>query len=157
MKGFTLLSLLVAITVAGILWMIGPPLFNSQPIDCKNTARSIGYINRAKLASMTATLGAVHIDLERYYLQHNAYPASMDLGLDPWDRPFVYSQPATTGKARKDHQNHDVNTGGYPDVYSLGPDGKTASPFTSTVGCDDFVIAKNGAYIGVAAFYYRKK
>ena len=157
MRGFTLISLMIALAVAGILWLIGAAMFNKQPIDCKNPDVRLGYVNRAKLTNVRGVLGGVHLTLERHYLQHGSYPATMDVGIDPWGRPFVFSYPASTGKARKDHENHDVNTGGYPDVYSLGPDGITASPFTSVAGGDDIVIANNGAYIGVACFHNRRK
>lgn len=156
MKGFSLISLMITIAVAGILWMIGQPTFNNQAIDCKNPDARFGYTNRAKLANITGALGIVHLKLERHYLQHGTYPETMELGLDLWDHPYMYHVYTTTGDARKDHQNHEVNTGGYPDVYSLGPDGRTATPFTSVAGGDDIVIANNGAYIGVACFHYRR-
>lgn len=157
MKGMSLISLLIALAVAGILWMLAAPHYNTTSIDCKNPDVRLGYKMRTILASMAEVLGGAHLYLESYYLQHNAYPATLDLGIDPWNNPYVYHINTTVGKARKDHQNHNVNTGGYPDVYSMGPDGKTASPFTSVTGGDDFVIAKNGSYIGVACFLYRRK
>ena len=58
------------------------------------------------------------------------------------------------GPKRKDHNMVPVNS--YFDVYSMGPDGKTATPFTSIPGGDDIVIAGNGQYVGVACFYYKK-
>ena len=55
------------------------------------------------------------------------------------------------GPVRKDHNLKPVNTG--YDIYSVGPDGETASPFTSTGGKDDIVMASDGDYFGLACQY----
>lgn len=39
------------------------------------------------------------------------------------------------------------------DLYSMGADGKTAAPITSTAGKDDVIRANDGGYIGVAEKY----
>ncbi len=150
--GFSLISLLIAIAVAGILWMVAEPSFNSNAIDCKNPDARLGYTMRAKIANVTAILGSAYLDLESDYLQRG-YPDTLDLGLDPWGNSYVFHKFTTIGKARKDHNL--VRTNGPFDLYSMGPDGKTATPFTSASGGDDIIIANNGAYIGVACFHYR--
>jgi len=55
------------------------------------------------------------------------------------------------GPVRKDHNLKPVNIG--YDVYSMGPDGRTATPFTSTLGKDDIVMADDGDYFGLACQY----
>jgi len=35
----------------------------------------------------------------------------------------------------------------------MGPDGVTATPFTSTLGKDDIVMANDGDYFGLACQY----
>ena len=52
------------------------------------------------------------------------------------------------GAVRKDKYLVPVNR--HYDVYSMGRDGRTASPFTSTLGKDDIVLAGDGAYFGLA-------
>ncbi len=48
---------------------------------------------------------------------------------------------------------HPVKTG--YDIYSMGPDGVSASPFTSTLGKDDIVMANDGDYFGPACQFNR--
>jgi len=73
---------------------------------------------------------------------------------DPWDNPYQYLVVyglTSKGPVRKDHNLHPVNSG--YDVYSLGPDGVTSTPFTSTLGKDDIVMANDGDYFGLACQY----
>jgi general secretion pathway protein G len=53
------------------------------------------------------------------------------------------------GKARKDRFLVPLNTD--YDLYSDGPDGKTASPITAAPSQDDIIRASDGSYVGVAA------
>ena len=39
------------------------------------------------------------------------------------------------------------------DLYSMGPDGQTATPLTAKASRDDIVRANNGGFIGVASDY----
>jgi general secretion pathway protein G len=114
---------------------------------------------RAKIAAITADIGEIKLKAERFDLNHSRYPTSLaELGLDgmtdPWGNPYVFTdltQLNGVGMARKDHNLHPVNT--YFDIYSLGPDGVTATPFTSTLGKDDIVMANDGNYFGAACHY----
>jgi general secretion pathway protein G len=78
----------------------------------------------------------------------------MDQMTDPWGNPYQYLVVfgrQDVGPVRKDHNLKPVNTGF--DVYSMGPNGTTASPFTSTGGKDDIVVANDGDYMGLACQY----
>lgn len=156
--GFSFFSLLSALAIAGILWMLSAPTFGNNDIDCKNPDRRLGYLTRAKVANAIGELGRVNLKIQRFELSHNRYPENgeLDLGNDPWGNPYVFlsfKDVNGNGPKRKDHNMVPVNR--YFDVYSMGPDGKTATPFTSIPGGDDIVLAGN--YIGVACFHYSKK
>lgn len=144
MKGYTLIELMVVIVIASMLLGFAIPAYN-------------GYIERARYKAAMGDIAAIHIQAERFYLNHNRFPNSIDeLGLlvitiDPWGNEYVFHRFTTNGDARKDHASVPVN--GPYDVYSMGPDGVTATPFTSTAGQDDVVIARNGAFIGIAKDY----
>jgi general secretion pathway protein G len=39
------------------------------------------------------------------------------------------------------------------DLYSMGPDGRSAPPLTASDSRDDIVRANNGRFVGIAADY----
>ena len=161
MKGFTILEMLVALVIVAILTIIAIPLFGGPGVNCDNPGERPGPLARAKIASVTGEIGTIKMQAERFALVHDRYPTSLDeLNLtedqktDPWGNPYVFTDLTDIngiGKARKDHNMHPVNT--YFDVYSMGEDGKTATPFTSTPGEDDIVMAQDGQYFGLACYY----
>ncbi len=159
MKGFSMVELLVVLIIVGILALFGSIMFGGE-IDCED-ARP-GPIARAKIANVIGAIGAVHMKVETFELNNNRLPTSLSElnGIDttdPWGNPYQYLDHSTVdgnGLKRKDHNMVPVNRG--YDIYSMGPDGKTATPFTSIPGQDDIVMAGNGAYFGVACKYYEK-
>ena len=160
--GVTLLELLVALVIVAILTLIAVPLFGNNTIDCKNPDARPGFIMRAKIANTIGVLGEINIKADMFDLRMGRSPTSLvELGiadkLDPWGNPYVFTSfegMSGNGPKRKDHNMVPVNS--YFDVYSMGPDGKTATPFTSIAGQDDIVIAGNGQYVGIACKYYQK-
>ena len=92
-------------------------------------------------------------------MSNNRYPVSLaEAGLgdleDPWGNPYQYLVVFgrnDAGPVRKDNNLKPVNTG--YDIYSMGPDGRTETPFTSTLGKDDIVMANDGDYFGLACQY----
>ncbi len=101
-----------------------------------------------------------HEEVQKFLLVENrGYPANLaELGLnnlnDPWGNPYQYlvvDGLGNNGAVRKDENLVPVNQ--YYDVYSMGKDGVTASPFTSTLGRDDVVLAGDGSYFGLAEDY----
>lgn len=158
--GFTLMNLLATLIILSILLVFGVPLLADSGIDCKDPNKRLGYFTRAKVANSIGRLGEVNLKMQMFELSHDRYPTSMaELDLsdpnDPWGNPYVFLNHADVegnGPKRKNRNMVPVNS--YFDVYSVGPDGQTATPFTSIPGGDDIVIANNGEYIGVACFYY---
>ncbi len=158
--GFTLMNLLATLIILSILLVFGVPLLADSGIDCKDPDKRLGYWTRARVANAVGKLGEVNLKVQMFELSHDRYPTSMnELNLsdpnDPWGNPYVFLNHADVngnGPKRKFHDAVPVNS--YFDVYSMGPDGKTATPFTSMPGADDIVIANNGQYVGVACHYY---
>jgi general secretion pathway protein G len=114
---------------------------------------------RAKIGQVTGDIGKIHMAVSSFELNNRRYPDSLaEAGvgdmLDPWGNPYRYLVVFArndVGPVRKDHNLKPVNSG--YDLYSMGPDGVTASPFTSTGGKDDIVMANDGDYFGVACQY----
>lgn len=158
-SGLTFVELLVALVIAAILAAIATPMFGGNEMNCDSPDARQGPMMRAKLAQITGDLGEIHMALSRFELSHRRYPASLaEAGLgdlrDPWGNPYQYLVVfgrKDVGPVRKDHNLKPVNTG--YDIYSMGPDGSTASPFTSTLGKDDIVMANDGDYFGPACQY----
>ncbi len=143
--GYTLLELMAAIVILGFLSSMAVAAYDK-------------YVERARVARAIGDIGNIHLEIQKFLTnQRSGYPASLaDLGLnnlvDPWGNPYQYlvvDGLRNNGAVRKDKNLIPVNKA--YDVYSMGKDGKTASPFTSTVGQDDVVLAGDGTYFGLAA------
>jgi general secretion pathway protein G len=135
---------LVAIVLVGILTVTAVSAYT-------------GFIERAKVYSAIGDIGKIHIAIQNFLLNENrGYPANLaELGLnnlvDPWGNPYRYlvvEGLGNNGAVRKDKNLVPVNR--YYDVYSMGKDGVTSTPFTSTLGKDDVVLAGDGGYFGLA-------
>ncbi len=142
--GFTLLELMVAVVLVGILVVTAVSAYS-------------GVVERARAARAIGALGEIHIAIQKFLLVENrGYPANLaEVGLDnlidPWGNPYQYlvvEGLGNNGAVRKDKNLVPVNR--QYDVYSMGKDGVTASPFTSTLGRDDIVLAGDGSYFGLA-------
>ena len=157
--GFTLTELLLALVIASILAAFAVPMFGSATPNCDSPDARQGPLMRAKLAQVTGDLGKIHMALDRFELSYNRYPdnlAQVGLGdmTDPWgnaNQYLVVFGRNDVGPVRKDHNLKPVNTG--YDIYSMGPDGATSTPFTSNIGKDDIVMANDGDYFGLACQY----
>lgn len=157
--GVTFMELLIALVIAAILGTIAIPIFGGSTPDCDNPDARQGPLMRARIAQITGDLGEIHLSASKFEMSNNRYPENLaEIGLDhlrdPWGNPYqylvVFGRP-DVGPVRKDHNLKPVNIG--YDVYSMGPDGRTATPFTSTLGKDDIVMADDGDYFGLACQY----
>lgn len=143
--GFTLVELLVVIAIIGTLAAIAMPLFSQ-------------YIHTVRISKAKLEIGMLSKEITIYYIENNRYPNNLaEIGfgaiLDPWRNPYRYLPVAGTppGKLRKDHAMVPVNQD--YDLYSMGEDGKSQSPFTAQASRDDIVRANNGSYIGLVSQY----
>lgn len=121
LRGFTLLELLVVMVIIGLLaGYVGPRYFSQIGKTERGTAR-------AQIEGLARALDAYRLDVGRYPTTEQGLQALMTapadeakwagpylqkgLPSDPWDRPYVYRQPATNAA-------HDF------DLLSLGKDGQ---------------------------------
>ena len=118
-----------------------------------------GYVETTRVNIAITQISEMSIAISDFGLDNAAFPASLDeIGLanmeDPWGNPYQYLNIAVdpgNGKVRKDHNLVPLNTDF--DLYSMGPDGKSASPLTAKASRDDIIRANNGSFIGPAADY----
>lgn len=144
--GFTLVEVLSVTAVIGLLAGLGLPQVRS-------------VVQRARVARAITDIAAIQVDLMALEAANQPLPSTLaGVGrggiLDPWGRPYVYFPfPPGTHRipagARRDRFLVPVNT--TFDLYSLGPDGQSAAPFTAAASLDDVVRANDGGYLGPAS------
>lgn len=143
LRGFSVLELMTAIAFLGVLAAFAIPAFS-------------GYAERARNSSAIGEIGRVTVEVHRWRTNNNgAFPdtlaaANIDIELDPWGNAYVYEDIATAGAVRT-HTGTPVNT--EFDLYSRGPDGASAVSLTAANSLDDIVLARDGAFVGVAEHY----
>jgi general secretion pathway protein G len=144
-RGMTLIELMLALIVVALLGSIALPSYRS-------------YIDRSRTSQAVTDIKRIEMNIERYVTDRGRYPPTLaDLGgtapVDPWGQPYRYlrMEGASVGQVRKDHALHPLNTD--YDLYSIGPDGRTASPLTAAISRDDIVRARNGSFVGLASTY----
>jgi len=158
-SGVTAIELLIVLVAAAILAVIASPMFGNSGINCDDPNAKPSPVMRARIAQVTGDIGAIHMAIGKFELSHNRYPVNLEEAgadniLDPWGNPYQYLVVfgrKDVGPVRKDHNLKPVNTA--YDLYSMGPDGRTETPFTSTLGEDDIVMAADGDYFGLACQY----
>jgi general secretion pathway protein G len=147
-RGFTLLELLTAAAVVGLLAAVALPSYAS-------------IIDGQKVKQGARDLMTIAQLIERYRTLHGVVPETLaDLGgampKDPWGQDYRFLNfkspaPGTQGNIRKDHNLHPLNS--EFDLYSVGKDGRSAAPLTAQASKDDVIWARDGAFVGLAADY----
>ena len=144
-KGFTLLELLVAMTILALVSAIAVPIYGT-------------IADRALVGQAVADIGMLDMSLERYFSNNFDYPDSLDeLGdgvplLDPWGNPYRYlkirnnNEPGLQGRLRKDRNLVPINSDF--DLYSEGEDADTRPPLNARPSRDDVVRAADGSFVG---------
>lgn len=141
-SGFTLVELVMVVATLGVLLAIMIPSYRH-------------FAERAKVGRAAADIRAIEKDLTSYFLDNDAYPASLavinraDLR-DPWGRPYQYAV-AVPGAVRQDAFGNDLNSD--YDLYSLGIDGVSAQDITDPNSLDDVIRTSNGGWVGKAENY----
>jgi prepilin-type N-terminal cleavage/methylation domain-containing protein len=165
-QGVTFIELITVVAILGIFISFAIAYFKSAEVDCRDPSQRPGFIARAYEANAIGDLGVLHLAIGRFELNNGRYPDSLDelhgkygvtdeILTDRWGEKYeIYPvwNAKDMGKVRKYKSQHPVNRAF--DLYSKGPDRRTATPFTSTPGCDDIVMAGDGAYFGYAYRYY---
>jgi general secretion pathway protein G len=143
-NGFTLLELLLAITILGLLIAVAIPSYE-------------GYMQRSRIAAALTDMGTLQIRIENFRTVNGMLPANLDaLGapVDPWGNPYRYlniEAGVNRGAVRKNRNLVPINTD--YDLYSAGEDGESRPPLTARPSRDDVVRANNGRYFGLAEDY----
>lgn len=147
-RGFTLVELVMALTVVGLLTAVAVPSY----------AR---IIRSQKVGQCERDLRLIAMSIERYRTRTFQMPQNLSqLGTlvpkDPWGRDYQFlnfesPEPDVSGKIRKDHNLHPLNS--EFDLYSLGEDGVSSAPLTARASRDDVIWARDGAFVGLASDY----
>ncbi|WP_418314947.1 type IV pilin protein [Piscinibacter sakaiensis] len=142
-RGFTLIEVMIAVALIGILVAIALPSYNA-------------YRERARNRNAAADIVAMGAQIKARFEDERAYPADLAAAKlqgrkDPWGRSYVYYNIAANGKggARKDKALNPINSDF--DLYSLGPDGVSKSQVSQKDSVDDIIRAHNGAFVGRAS------
>jgi len=145
--GFTLLELMMALVIAGLLLAVGIPSYSA-------------IVERQKVTQAGIDLVDIAMSIQRYRTTQFRNPESLgDLGpigslpKDPWGHDYQYLNfdspaPGISGMIRKDHNLHPINSDF--DLYSKGPDGDSRAALTARASRDDIVFARDGSFIGPA-------
>ena len=145
-KAFTTIELAVEVIIIGLFLMTFSPA-------------ALKMIESAKTETTTQVIEDMQTDIDDFFKKNGRYPDSLEevfgeVPLDEWGNPYQYLNMAKAkgnGKKRKDKNLVPINSD--YDLYSMGPDGQTASPLTASISQDDIVRGRNGSFIGLATEY----
>jgi general secretion pathway protein G len=160
-SGFTLIEVMIAIAIMGILTSIGLPYY-------------IKYREKARIAVAITEIKFIEKEIVNFVVENGELPEDlseieMDRVLDPWGRPYHYlktqgvcdekdkgkkddkGDKEKEDKIRKDHSQHPLNCDF--DLFSVGKDGRSNAPLTSKISQDDIVRANNGGFVDLASNY----
>ncbi len=139
-RGFTVVELVIVFCIIGTVASMSGP-------------RDLMYKEKVKVTIAITDISTIGKEIMAYELANNQYPDDLsELGLpnttDPWGNPYQYTKVEGTpqGELRKDRFMVPVNSDF--DLYSMGPDGSSSSPFTARASRDDIVRANDGGYVG---------
>ena len=144
-NGFSLVEVMVAIAILGIVSSIGVSLYKD-------------YTSGADVNRAVSEIRMIDLLIKDYRLTTRNNPTDLaSIGVDyqdPWGNDYQYLDMSTAdgnGAKRKDKNLVPINTDF--DLYSMGPDGMSASPLTAESSRDDIIRANNGRYVGEASGY----
>ncbi len=147
MAGYTLVELMLTISVLGVLVAVAIPNY-------------VRFQERAKVVQVIVHLKHISDALDIYEHEYRRLPlllADLDPELaaltDPWGAPYNYTrvEGASIGKLRKNKFLVPINSD--YDLWSSGPDGSTVMPLTAKPSRDDIIRAGDGSYFGRAERY----
>lgn len=148
-SGFSIIELLIVITILGLLLSIATPAYEK-------------YQDRSDINQATEDILAIQTAIDRFYIENNRFPDTLaeinrDHFKDPWGSHYYYlvvasyDKKSSDAKVRRDKKLKPVNSD--YDLYSAGKDRLSKPPFTAGVSRDDIVRCNNGRYVGFAGDY----
>ena len=146
-RGFTLIEIMIVVAIIGTVSAIAVPNY-------------LKYREKGKIAVALTDIRIIEKQINIYAIDTGGLPDSFnDLSInntiDPWGNTYQYLRidggNAPQGQCRKDHFMVPVNTD--YDLYSMGKDGKSQSPFTAKASQDDIVRTNNGGFVGLVSDY----
>ena len=140
--GFTLVELMIAAAILGIIAFIAIPSYQD-------------YGKRVEADQAIKDLVVIQFQIDDYTLNNGIAPISLaDIGLgsmqDPWGNlyeylPYAHNPP---GFRRKDKNLNPLNTD--YDLYSKGEDGQTNKQIITKKSQDDIIRGRDGSFLGFA-------
>ena len=146
LRGFTLVELITAVAIIGILSAIAIPAYSD-------------YLNKARIVRAIAEIKMLETAIVAYTVNNNRQPDTLgDIGygnlLDPWGHAYQYLNIADgdikgKGSLRKVRFLNPLNSDF--DLYSMGADGKSKPALTAKDSQDDILRTNNGGFIGLVS------
>jgi len=140
--GFTIVELMIALAIAGVLMMIAVPAYQN-------------YGDRADLSKVVNDMAILQLQIDDYQLTTGNYPSSLaaidlDGMKDPWGNTYEYVDYASNppGFRRKDKNLNPLNSD--YDLYSKGEDGQTTKQIITPKAQDDIIRGRDGSFVGYA-------
>ncbi len=154
MRGFTLVELIVVITIIGILSTLGVNVYKHF-IDSARNTRAVAEIRMYEKEIMNFLN-----DTER--LPDALAELGRGVALDPWKNHYQYinfdTSPGAEDNRRTKGAKGKGKGKGSPlnsdyDLYSIGRDGMSEPVLTDDASEDDIIRADDGGYTGLASGY----
>lgn len=144
-NGLTLIELMIAMAIMGILVALAVPGF-------------ISHTQKAREACVIQEIGVMQIEITAFEIDNGRLPVNLGeinwgSHRDPWGNPYQYHSldNVPKGQWRKDKFLVPINSAF--DLWSMGPDGKSVAPLTAKSSRDDIIFANDGQFIGRASSY----